>query len=199
MLLNDPFHWFPDPYFSTVLLLLVFAVYLIDRLVPRALAGSGGQAPVLVRDRHSFWIIQVLGVAAVAAAVAFRYWNWTVTPGAVQYAGLLLVAGGLAVREWAVIRLGRFFSRTVEIEAGHQLITSGPYQWIRHPAYTGMVLIYLGLALSLGTWLGAILTLILMLAATGYRIRVEEQVLLENFGQAYRDYMKHTWRLLPGL
>jgi protein-S-isoprenylcysteine O-methyltransferase len=198
MLLNDPFHWFPDPYFSTVLLVLVFAVYLIDRLVPRALARSVGEAPVLVRDRHSFWIIQALGLAALAAAVAFRYWNWAVTPPFVQYAGLFLIAGGLALREWAIVRLGRFFSRTVEIETGHQLITTGPYQWIRHPAYTGMILIYLGLALSLGTWLGSIFTLVLMLAATAYRIHVEEQVLLENFGQVYRDYMQHTWRLLPG-
>jgi len=198
MLFKDPLHWFPDPYFSTILAAFVFGMYVIDYSVPKALAQRRPNQPILVQDRSSFLIIQVTGIAAIAAAIAFRYLNWTIAPGAVQYIGLLLIPAGLGVREWAVIKLGRFFSRTVQIEPGHQLITDGPYRWIRHPAYTGMVLIYLGIALAVGTWLGGVVTLGLMLAATTYRIGIEEQVLIEAFGNAYRDYMKHTWRLFLG-
>lgn len=104
----------------------------------------------------------------------------------------------VALREWAVIKVGRFFSRTVQIEAEHRLIRDGPYQWIRHPAYTGMVFIYVGIALALGTWVGAALSLALMLAATTYRIIVEERQLTTVLGDEYRDYMARTWRLFPG-
>ena len=124
--------------------------------------------------------------------------NWTITPGAIQYFGLVLIPIALALREWAIIKLGRFFSRTVQLEPGHRLITDGPYRWFRHPAYTGMVLIDLGVALALGTWLGAAITLILILSATMYRITVEEKVLIAAFDNEYREYMKRTWRLFPG-
>ena len=197
MLFKDPLHWFPDPYFSTILAVFVFGMYLVDYAVPKALAQRRPDHPILVQDHSSFLIIQIVGIATIAAAIAFRYLNWPIAPGAVQYIGLLLIPAGLAVREWAIIKLGRFFSRTVQIEPGHKLITDGPYRWIRHPAYTGMVLIYLGIALAIGTWLGGVVTLGLMLAATMYRIGIEEQVLIDTFGNEYRDYMKRTWRLFP--
>jgi protein-S-isoprenylcysteine O-methyltransferase Ste14 len=61
-----------------------------------------------------------------------------------------------------------------------------------------MVIIYFGIALSLGSWLGAIAALLMMLSATLYRISVEEKVLIEAFGDEYRGYMKRTWKLFPG-
>ena len=198
MLFKDPLHWFPDPYFSTILAIFVFGMYLVDYAVPRAIAKGHADHPVRVQDRSSFLIIQMVGIATFVAAIAIRYLNWTITPGYVQYIGLLLIPIGLAIREWAVIKLGRFFSRIVQIEQGHQLITDGPYRWIRHPAYTGMVIIYIGMALALGTWLGGLLTLVLVVGAIMYRIRTEEQVLIETFGKEYQDYIKHTWRLFPG-
>ena len=195
---KDPLHWFPDPFFSTILAFLVFGAFFIDYALPRALAEHDPQHPVRIQDRSSFRIIQAAGLVAIATALIFRYLNWTIAPSAIQYIGLLLIPTGLAIREWAIIKLGRFFARTVQIEPGHRLITDGPYRWLRHPAYTGMVLIYLGIALALGTWLGGVVTLGVMLAATLYRIRVEEQVLIQVFGNEYREYMKRTWRLFPG-
>ena len=94
--------------------------------------------------------------------------------------------------------MGNYQIRTVQLEAGHKIITDGPYRWIRHPSYTGMILIYLGIALAIGTWLGVFITLGLMLGASMYRISIEEKVLIEAFGTAYQDYMKSTWRLFPG-
>ena len=195
---KDPLHWFPDPYFSTILAILIFGTFFIDYALPKRIVQRNSNDPILIQDRGSFRIIQVIGIISIAAAVVFRSLNWTVIPGGMQYAGLLLIAAGLLLREWAIIKLGQFFSRTVQIKSGHQLITAGPYRWFRHPAYTGMVLIYLGMALAIGTWLGAIITTGFVLAAILYRIRVEEQVLIEKFGDQYRDYMQHTWKLFPG-
>jgi protein-S-isoprenylcysteine O-methyltransferase Ste14 len=195
---KDPFHWFPDPYFSTIFAVFVFGAYLIDYAIPKVLLSRQSDKPILVQDRSSFLIIQAVGIVSIAIAVACRYMDWTITPAAIQYFGLLLIPAGLALREWAIIKLGRFFSRTVQLEPGHRLITDGPYRWIRHPAYTGMILVDLGIAFALGTWLGAVVTLGLILGATMYRITIEENVLIAAFGDEYRDYMKRTWKLFPG-
>ena len=196
---RDPYNWFPDRYFSTVLAIVVLGTFVIDYAVPSWMAGRGG-GPRSARedDRSSYLLIRVAGIVAVAAAVLARRAGLALTPPAVQYAGLVLILAGLGLREWAIVKLGRFFSRTVRIESGHRLITDGPYRRIRHPAYTGMVLIFVGIALALGTWAGAAAALAIMLAATMYRITVEEEVLVASFGDEYRDYMRSTWRLFPG-
>ena len=105
---------------------------------------------------------------------------------------------GITFREWAVITLGRYFSRIVEIEPDHRLVTKGPYRWIRHPAYTGMILFDIGVALALGSWIGSFLAAALIGTATLYRISIEEWVLAESFGTEYEKYAHRTWRLFPG-
>jgi protein-S-isoprenylcysteine O-methyltransferase Ste14 len=195
---NDPLHWFPSPIFSTLLGLLFFGVFLIDYIVPKITTPQGNNQPVVRRDRSSFLLIQGAGLLAVFATIACRYFNWTITPGWVQWVALVIGVAGLLFREWAVIKLGRNFSRVVEIEAEHHLVKDGPYRWIRHPAYTGMLLIYFGITLAVGSWIGALAAAFLVGAATLYRIRVEEVVLLEAFGQEYQDYKQLTWRLFPG-
>jgi protein-S-isoprenylcysteine O-methyltransferase Ste14 len=196
---QDPYHWFPDRYFSTVLAIVVLGSFAIDYAVPIWFARrGGGRLDPGEADRSSFLVIRIAGIAALTAAVLARRANVAVTPPAIQYAGLGLIAAALTLREWAIIKLGRFFSRTVRIEPGHRLITDGPYRRIRHPAYAGMVLIFVGIALALGTWAGAAAALAIMLAATAYRMTVEEEVLVASFGDEYRDYMRSTWRLFPG-
>jgi len=195
---KDPLGWFPDPFFSTILAVFAFGALFIDYALPKALARRDSTPPIRVEDRFSFRIIRAAGLVSIAASLLFRSLSWTITPAVVQYIGLFFILAGVIVREWAIYKLGRFFARTVQIEAGHRLITEGPYRWLRHPAYTGMVLTYVGIALALGTWLGGAVTLVIMLAATLYRIQVEEHILIQTFGNEYRDYMKRTWKLFPG-
>ena len=195
---KDPFHWFPDPYFSTILAILVLGAFFIDYAIPKKLIPHQIDKQDSTPDRGSFLVIRILGFLAVITTLIFRYLNLWITPGSVQYLGLLLIPVGLVLREWAIIKLGRFFSRTVRLEAGHEIITDGPYRWIRHPSYTGMILIYLGIAFAIGTWLGVFVTFGLILGATMYRISIEEKMLIAAFGTAYQDYSKRTWRLFPG-
>jgi isoprenylcysteine carboxyl methyltransferase (ICMT) family protein YpbQ len=190
--------WFPDSLFANMFAVLFFGVYIIDTITPMLFNKGVSPVPKLRRDRGSYLLIAVIGALAVFAGIGLRYWEVGVATGALQYVGLVLALAGFILREWAVIRLGRYFSRTVEIEAGHRLVTDGPYRWFRHPAYTGMLLVDTGLVLALGTWLGALIALALVLAATLYRIRVEERVLIDAFGDKYRDFMCRTWRLIPG-
>jgi protein-S-isoprenylcysteine O-methyltransferase len=197
-MLKDPFHWFPDPYFSTILFVLLILVALADILIPRLTNRNRVDPPTATGDRGSFILIQAAGLASIVAAITLRRLNLSLLPAVLQYLGLLLIPAGIFVRSWAILKLGRYFSRVVEIETTHRLITSGPYRWLRHPAYTGMLIVDLGFGLAIGTWPGALLMLVLPSVATLYRIRVEEKILLQAFGDEYRSYMQHTWRLFPG-
>lgn len=111
--------------------------------------------------------------------------------------GLALFAIGLLLRWWSIVTLGRFFTVQVAIANDHRLIERGPYRILRHPSYTGALLELLGFALCIGNWLTLVAMLVPVLAAFLWRIHVEEIALREAFGDAWRDYVRHTWRLLP--
>jgi protein-S-isoprenylcysteine O-methyltransferase Ste14 len=97
-----------------------------------------------------------------------------------------------------VLVLGKHFNVRVQVQKDARLVIEGPYSYIRHPSYTGMLLILVGLGLSIGTWLGALIALAATLIAHEYRIRIEEDVLQKAFGPDYEDYKKRTWKLFPG-
>jgi protein-S-isoprenylcysteine O-methyltransferase len=156
--------------------------------------------PPATMDRGTYPAIAVslaigIGFATTAFLTGFGgYWpEWT---GAI---GVLVMTAGLGIRVWALTTLGRFFTMPITLRSDHELVRAGPYQWIRHPAYTGGLLTAIGLPVILGTPFGFVVTLAACLAAYVHRIRIEEAVLLSRFGATYREYSAETWRLLPGL
>jgi protein-S-isoprenylcysteine O-methyltransferase Ste14 len=114
-------------------------------------------------------------------------------------AGLALMWAGFAFRAWAIRELGRFFTVTVGVTEGHRVVDTGPYRWVRHPSYTGMVVFFLGFGVALDSWLSVAAAVLLPLAGIVVRIHYEEQLLRRELGQAYADYSKRTSRLLPGV
>jgi len=194
---KDPLGWFPSPLFTNLFPVVVFAVFFIDYLIPR-LTTPNGQIPTQRGDKGSFTMISIATLMGVVTDFILRFINIGSFVGIFQWVGMTVTIAGLALREWVLIKLGRFFSRTVQIEKGHKIISAGPFKWIRHPAYTGMVLIYAGFILSIGTWVGALVTSMIILVSLFHRINIEEKILLETFGDEYREYMSKTWRLFPG-
>src|SRR4029079_10336684 len=91
--------------------------------------------------------------------------------------GLTLLIPGIIIRFSAIRTLGQFFTSTVVIKNDHQLIRSGLYKHIRHPAYTGALLAHLGLALSFSNWFSLVLSSVPYVVAALYRIHVEDQAL----------------------
>jgi protein-S-isoprenylcysteine O-methyltransferase Ste14 len=87
--------------------------------------------------------------------------------------------------------LGRFFTRDVATQTGQTVVQDGPYRFIRHPAYSGTLLTLLGIGLTLGNWLALLVVLI------SYRVRVEEQALVDALGEPYRVYMRGARRFIP--
>jgi protein-S-isoprenylcysteine O-methyltransferase len=113
------------------------------------------------------------------------------------WAGILLVWAGMLFRFWAVRVLGMFFSTRLVIQQGHELITAGPYRWIRNPSYTGGLITLIGLGISLGNGLSFATLLLTGLLVYVWRIRAEEKMLVQAFGARYEEYKKKTWALIP--
>jgi protein-S-isoprenylcysteine O-methyltransferase len=116
-----------------------------------------------------------------------------------QILGIILFVAGLALRWYAIIYLGRFFTVNVAIAADHRLIDGGPYRHLRHPSYTGALTAFLGLGLCIGNWLSIALILVPISSVFLWRMRVEEAALLQGLGDQYRSYMGRTKRLIPGV
>jgi len=114
----------------------------------------------------------------------------------VSLAGLVLLLTGSALRVQARRTLGEYFSAVVRILPEHKLIRHGIYKHIRHPGYLGELLIYLSVPLLLHSLYG-FLVMVFLIPFILYRIRVEEQMLLEKFGDEYRDYMRKSKRFIP--
>lgn len=113
------------------------------------------------------------------------------------YVGLALCATGIAVRLWSLETLGRNFSVLVRTSADQEMIRRGPYRLVRHPSYTAILLIVLGVPLVLLSALGFVVGLVLLSVGIAYRIRVEEAALVRRFGDSYERYRAISWYLFP--
>ena len=118
---------------------------------------------------------------------------------AIFSAGICLMMLGNALRWYSATVLGKYFTFDVAIHSGQVLVEAGPYRYIRHPSYSGALLTLLGFGLALGNWAGLAAILSCMGSAYAYRIPIEEATMASVLGEAYRQYMKRTWRLVPFL
>jgi protein-S-isoprenylcysteine O-methyltransferase len=186
----------------TALLLgaLVLAWFLSEAWVSfRVLRSAREGGPRARGDRGSFLVVFVGIVVALAASNLLRGAGVGLLPEWTAVVGVALLASGIAVRLWAVQSLGRFFSYVVEVQAEHRIVTAGPYRWLRHPSYTGVVLAAVGYAVIVGSWAGVVVVAAVVGGVIGYRVTVEERLLLARFGPEYRAYIGRTWRLFPFL
>lgn len=116
----------------------------------------------------------------------------------IAWAGIAFTWFGVAIAIWARYCLGVFWSTRVTLKEGHQLIRSGPYAFIRHPIYTGMLLGSIGAALVVGEWRGVVAVLLLLAAHSRKALR-EERLLTQEFGETYLSYRQSTGFLFPRL
>ncbi len=145
----------------------------------------------------------LIGVALVAAFVlAVRASSLAPSleiPELYRAVGVVVMWLGLGIRIWAIAALGHSFRTTVEVDPGQPVVSRGPYAWVRHPSYTGLLLILSGFGLAAGNWLALAACVLLPLPALLWRIKVEEAELNRVLGSAYRDYERRTRRLIPGV
>ena len=127
-----------------------------------------------------------------------------VVPGAVIGGGVFPFALGAVVawvgsllRWWSFVSLGKYFTVVVTTSADQPVIDRGPYRVLRHPSYTGLLLIFAGVGLMVGNWLSAAGALVLVLIALIHRLRIEERALVAALGDSYRGFAASRARLIP--
>ena len=147
-------------------------------------------------------LIWAVILTALTVALSFKQLHLATVPIAYvqrQTIAFILLSLGLVLRFYAVVSLGRFFSTTAMTRHQHILIAHGPYQLIRHPAYTGLLISFFAAGLAMGDFLSLLFLLVPVAYVLNQRIRIEEQGLIEHFGTAYDDYRVHTKKLIPWL
>lgn len=125
-------------------------------------------------------------------------WARLSLPAWVRWASAAVAIATLPMIYWLFSSLGNNVTPTVAIRQGHELVTKGPYRWIRHPLYTFGFLAMFSLAVTLDNWF-IILTSLITINAILLRTPLEETKLVEEFGDEYRRYMQRTGRFFPKL
>ncbi len=110
--------------------------------------------------------------------------------------GSILTAAGLLFTVWARRHLGKNWSAIVTIKEGHEFIASGPYAYVRHPIYTGLLVAFAGSAVALGEWRG-VLAVAIGAWAFWRKLRLEETWMRQHFGEAYQAYCRRVAALVP--
>lgn len=126
--------------------------------------------------------------------------GWRFLPSAawISWIGIALTTMGTAIAVWARYCIGEYWSARVTLKEGHQIIRSGPYRFVRHPIYTGILLAAAGTAIVVGEWRGT-LAVCLLLAAHSLKAWREERLLFTEFGEQYQAYRRSTGFLFPRL
>ncbi len=174
----------------------------------------------------AYWTISALRAKKVAAQESlplriFAYWlplaiavyllgpgewfghtlireNFVEHTNTVGVIGLAFGVAGVFIAIWSRYLLGRNWSLSVQKKQDHELISTGPYKFVRHPFYSGLLLLFTGNAIIVGDY-RAIIAVAIVFFSFWYKLRKEERWLTEAFGAAYVEYSKGTRALIPGI
>jgi protein-S-isoprenylcysteine O-methyltransferase Ste14 len=151
-------------------------------------------------DLSNDWIFAVMVIAGIAMGWAAAHYDrrniYTFGGHAVRWTGVSIFGIGALLRVLSILALGSRFTVWVALQTDHHLTTTGLYRSIRHPSYTGAALTVLGWAITFRSVIGVALAFVVLLPLLS-RIDAEEQLLVEEFGDEYRQYQRRTWRLAP--
>ncbi|MCM8730347.1 methyltransferase family protein [Hephaestia sp. GCM10023244] len=159
------------------------------------------------RGARQFSLRSTAGIAGQAAAFAILAVDVKSptldplgAPALVQAAAVaLLMAAAVGLFVWATRTMGRNWSIVARTREDHQLVTSGPFAYVRHPIYAALALMLLAFAIGLARWPALLVALPLYALATGQRVVIEERLLRTMFGAGYDTYAGRVKRFVPGL
>jgi protein-S-isoprenylcysteine O-methyltransferase Ste14 len=183
-----------------LLLILVPAIWVIFEigLVIRDNSRDRGKTAIDKGTRCFNFIAITVGIIAAATFSGFSEFFF---PGGrtslVFFVGIAVMLAGMALRFWSVFTLGKAFRTTIETDKDQKVVSNGPYRFVRHPSYSGWLLMCCGYGIAVQNWLSLLVAVFLPLAALLYRIHVEEAALVTSFGAEYAEYQKRTKKLIP--
>jgi protein-S-isoprenylcysteine O-methyltransferase Ste14 len=163
------------------------------------------KAPERKRDRDSMIGVAIQGVAyALVWSIHRTFFSPIVSVGRTGEFVLAVITVGIAfLSVWiimsAVRALGKEWSVTARLVEGHELATRGPYRFVRHPIYTGMLGMLLATGLAISHWFSLLAAVVIFFIGTIIRVRSEERLLREQFGAQFDDYARRVAAMLPGV
>lgn len=177
----------------------ISAVTLIVWVALEVRQGLRRRAGATNTDRGSLMAVRVAAIAGalLAASVARISATAFVYGPALMVSSIGLMWAGIALRWWSFRTLGRYFTFQVMTSPDQPVITSGPYRYLRHPSYTGILLILAGVGVGYGNLLSLLALIVLPLLGFINRIRVEEAALSATLGDRYTTYAMGRKRLVP--
>jgi len=180
-----------------ILLPIIWVTFEIG-LVIRDNSRGKGKTAIDKGTRYINFIAITVGITAAAILNGFSRFLF---PGGrtntVFFIGIAVMLIGMTLRIWSVFTLGKSFRTTIEIDKHQKVVSSGPYKLVRHPSYSGWLLICCGYGIAVQNWFSLLVAVIFPLVALMYRIRVEEAALVSSFGSEYIKYQRCTKKLIP--
>jgi protein-S-isoprenylcysteine O-methyltransferase Ste14 len=155
------------------------------------------------REGRGMFAVRVVGFAFILALLVLygiqHLWIQALNfrlPGWLRWVGFVIGLAGLGLWTWTQAALGAMWSAQLQLREQHHLVTTGPYARIRHPLYTAMCIWSTGVALVTANWIFVALA-VMVVAGSCIRAPREEQMMIEQFGDEYREYIKRTGKFLP--
>ncbi|QAA31070.1 methyltransferase family protein [Clostridium manihotivorum] len=148
-------------------------------------------------DKGSFFLI-TLGITSIVFINMFCRKNlFLILASSFFWLGTLFTIAGILLRAYSIWTLRKFFTFNVQVNSNQKIVQTGPYKLIRHPAYSGSILTLIGISFCFRSFIGILISLIIVSLIYGYRISIEENALIESFKTSYIEYIKNTKKIVP--
>jgi protein-S-isoprenylcysteine O-methyltransferase Ste14 len=191
------------------LFLLIFGIFAAIRIYYRSkVARKESQSKTeATRKQGLGWagVILFISILGMFASIIIYFllplwslWFHLPFPSLIRWVGVILGISTLPLIIWIHRALGRYYAAELRVIDEHAIITEGPYSWVRHPMYTVFILITLSILFLIANLFVTIFALLIIIMLYPISKR-EEQMLITQFGDQYRDYMQRTGRFLPPL
>ncbi|MBE0649701.1 MAG: isoprenylcysteine carboxylmethyltransferase family protein [Bacteroidales bacterium] len=189
-----------NPYRLAYICMMAVLSVLVVIFVPNEGRGEGEGVSLVKKHKFSLLFLQIVPTLVILFSPLFDRRSIAVLCNGnnIRAIGLIITFLGYMMMNWSVLVLGRQFSVDVTLQENHKLITRGPYKYIRHPRYLGIITFFGGIPLIFNTWIP--LTLILLtIIVLRWRISDEEKMMKQEFTLDWDSYKKRSWRLIPFL
>jgi len=188
--------------FEIIILIIASTIWIFAEVYLVLRDNSRGKGKTTIdrrtRNYNFFSLIIAISCAALVSWIPLFQFNRRGT-SVVFWIGIIIIVLGLFLRYWSINILGKYFRTTVEVEESQKIVEKGPYKFIRHPSYSGIILFCIGYGLAVQNWLSLIIAISLPTIALLYRIKIEEEALVKGIGNDYEAYQKKTKKLIPGI
>jgi protein-S-isoprenylcysteine O-methyltransferase Ste14 len=196
--LNDISGFIQNPFrLAYIIMMAILSVFVVI-FVPNEGRSRGEGKKLVKRQKISLLFLQIIPPFIVLLSPFFerRGIGLFKENDIIRLSALVISFLGFILMNWSVMVLGRQFSVDVTIQDDHKLVTNGPYKYIRHPRYLGIIVFFTGVSLVFLSQFSMILTLVLLLVLL-WRIKDEEDLMRREFKKNWEEYKKRTYSLIP--